>query len=627
MFVRSFKLILLIICLNLTGLFQEDLSSQPLSILADSLTYVWPTDATHQISSTFGETRSAHLHAGLDIRTWGQEGYKVFATRDGIIYRIGTGPYGYGNVLYMKHSDGSFSVYAHLNRFEPNLQAYTDSIRMEDYSFSIDEIVEDDSLYYNKGEVIAFTGSSGVGPPHLHFELRNSENEPFNPLLTNISVRDDLQPVFRQLGIEFLNPGNLKPESYKIVNARRSGNRYSFGEVTVNQPVGLSVNVHDRANFTPNVYAVHTLTMLLEADTLFHSRVDQFSYQEGRQMFLDRSYQILAETRRGFQRLYRVNGNQLPIYQVLKNEGVLALDEGRYPLRIIASDVYGNRTEATVTLNVRGNYRIDPITHVPTYPSPSEARKPFTINRKQVLFDNDAPLIASAEPIRFDVLRDQSSTRFSSNSSIEMKLDPGKMQVLNTPDQRLWIEYPKEALYDTLHLHLDISRIGNEIQFNFSPDRLPIEGQIYFNYILPDDLKNNEQLGLYSVDKFRNRSYFMGASNQNGIIRSAMGEISSLVIREDNTPPWVGNPEFERNLAGNYVIRVPATDRNTGIDYQSSKITVNGEPGIVAYDPDRGSLFYYVPGFTPSRENNIEIDVYDRIGNHTSKTSSIPFRN
>ena len=626
MYARKLKYILLLIYLITLGLIRVDpIIAQPLPFLADSVEYVWPTDATNQISSTFGETRSAHLHAGLDIRTWGQEGYKVFATRDGIIYRIGTGPSGYGNVLYMKHDDGSYSVYAHLNRFEPNLQAYTDSIRMRDYSFVINEIIEGDSLYYEKGDVIAFTGSSGVGPPHLHFELRNPENEPFNPFLTNISVRDDLHPVFRQLGIEFLNPSTLQHEGYEIKNARRNGNQYNFGEVIVNQPVGLAVNVHDRANYTPNVYAVYTLTMVHQSDTLFHSSVDQYSYAEGRQMFLDRSYQILAETRRGFQRLYKVNGNKIPIYKILRNRGVLAFDEGTYPLRIIASDIFGNQAEATVTLKVEGSNRIETITDVPTYPSPSEMSKPFAVNQKEILFDNRVPLLASSDPISFSISRTAGPVRFRSNSSIEKKLTPGAKQVFSTPDQRMWIEFPKDALYDTLNLHLDISRGEDEIQFNFSPDRLPIEGQIYFNYILPDDLKTNEHLGLFSVDKFRNRFYFMGAANKDGMIRSPLREISSLVIKEDDTPPWVGNPQLEKNLAGNYIIRVPVVDRDTGIDYQSSNITVNGEPGITEYDPDRGSLFYYVPGYVPSPQNSVEIEVFDGMGNRTSKTASFSF--
>lgn len=626
MSVHNYNNILFLICLITLGLIPvHPVNAQPLSFLVDSVEYVWPTDATNQISSTFGETRSAHLHAGLDIRTWGQEGYKVFATRDGIIYRIGTGPHGYGNVLYMKHDDGSYSVYAHLNRFEPNLQAYTDSIRIQDYSFVINEVIEDDSLFYKKGEVIAFTGSSGVGPPHLHFEIRDKDNEPVNPLLTNLSVRDNLPPVFRQLGIEFLNSINLKHEGYEIKNARRNGSNYDFGEITVNQPVGLSVNLHDRANNTPNAYAVYTLTLVHQSDTLYHSSVDQFSYAEGRHMFLDRSYQILAETRRGFQRLYKVNGNKLPIYRKLKNRGVLALDEGKYPLQIIASDIFGNETKATVTLNVSGSNKIDNISDVPTYPAPSENSKPFTLNQKEVLFDNSLPLLASSVPISFSISRLSDEFRFRSNSSIEKRLSPGIKQVLSTPNQQLWIEFPKEALYDSLNLHLDISRIGDEIQFNFSPDRLPIEGEVYFNYILPDELKENEHLGLFSVDKFRNRTYFMWATNKDGMIRSPLREISSLVIMEDRTSPWVGKPRLEKNLAGNYVIRVPAVDRDTGIDYQASNITVNGERGIIEYDPDRNSLFYYIPGYVPENQNQVEIEVFDGMGNRTSKTESFTF--
>ncbi|MCG2590178.1 peptidoglycan DD-metalloendopeptidase family protein [Rhodohalobacter sulfatireducens] len=626
MSVHNFHNILFLICLITLGLIHvHPINAQPLSFLVDSVEYVWPTDATNQISSTFGETRSAHLHAGLDIRTWGQEGYKVFATRDGIIYRIGTGPHGYGNVLYMKHNDGSYSVYAHLNRFEPNLQAYTDSIRIQDYSFVMNEVIEEDSLFYEKGEVIAFTGSSGVGPPHLHFEIRNKDNEPVNPLLTNLTVRDNLPPVFRQLGIEFLNPINLKNEGFEIKNARRDGRNYEFGEITVNQPVGLSVNLHDRANNTPNAYAVYTLTLVHQSDTLYHSSVDQFSYAEGRHMFLDRSYQILAETRRAFQRLYKVNGNKLPIYRKLKNRGVLALDEGKYPLQIIASDIFGNETKAAVTLNVNGSNKIDNITDVPTYPAPGEISKPFTLNQKEVLFDNSVPMLASSEPISFSISRISDEIRFRSNSSIEKRLSPGIKQVFSTPNQQLWIEFPKEALYDSLNLHLDISRIGDEIHFNFSPDRLPIEGEVYFNYILPDELKDNEHLGLFSVDKFRNRTYFMWATNKDGMIRSPLREISSLVIMEDKTSPWVGKPHLEKNLAGNYVIRVPAVDRDTGIDYQASNITVNGKRGIIEYDPDRNSLFYYIPGYVPENQNQVEIEVFDGMGNRTSKTESFTF--
>lgn len=610
---------------GLMGLSLGESRSQPLSFLADSVTYLWPTDATHQISSTFAETRSAHLHAGLDIRTWGREGYKVFATRDGIVYRIATGPGGYGNVIYLKHYDGSFSVYAHLNRFEPGLQAYTDSIRLQDYSFVIDEMIEDDAIKYKKGELIGYTGSSGIGPPHLHFELRTPNHEPFNPLLTNLKVRDNIPPVFRQLGVEFLHPVTLKPEGYKIVPVRRTGAHYDFGTIRIDRPAGLSVHLHDRTNETPNAYAVYTITVTQDSDTLYHSSVDSFSYDVNNQMFLDRSYQILAETRRGFQRLYRVHGNRLPFYKKLKNEGVLAFNEGTYPLRIFASDIYGNQAEATVTLQVEKDSKAAEFTYVPTYPSPSETDKPHIISRNKILFDNQAPLLASSGGTDFEIHKKETSIRFSSLSSIEKKIVPGEVQSFYTPDRRMWIEFPKQALYDTLHLHADIVQAANEVQFNFSPDRLPLERPVYFNYKLPDDLQANEKLGLFSVDKFRNRLYFMGAKNSGGYIRAHLREISSLVIMEDDTPPWIGSPSVDRDLGGNFVIHVPVVDRQTGIDYKNSSITVNGIPGIVQYDPDKNILIYYLPGFRPSSENRVSVEVFDGMGNHSSTTATLSF--
>ena len=62
--------------------------------------YGKPVDIPIYLSATFGELRPNHLHAGLDIKTQGVEGKKVYAVADGYVSRIGVSPYGYGNVLY-----------------------------------------------------------------------------------------------------------------------------------------------------------------------------------------------------------------------------------------------------------------------------------------------------------------------------------------------------------------------------------------------------------------------------------------------------------------------------------------------------------------------------------------------
>ena len=78
--------------------------------------YGKPVDIPIYLTATFGELRPNHLHAGLDIKTQGVEGKKIYAVADGYISRIGVSPYGYGNVLYITHYDGYTSVYAQIGR-------------------------------------------------------------------------------------------------------------------------------------------------------------------------------------------------------------------------------------------------------------------------------------------------------------------------------------------------------------------------------------------------------------------------------------------------------------------------------------------------------------------------------
>ena len=63
---------------------------------------LWPTDASFNLTATFGEYRPGHFHTGIDIKTWGREGYKVFAVDDGYVEKVSVSPYGYGKVLFFK---------------------------------------------------------------------------------------------------------------------------------------------------------------------------------------------------------------------------------------------------------------------------------------------------------------------------------------------------------------------------------------------------------------------------------------------------------------------------------------------------------------------------------------------
>jgi murein DD-endopeptidase MepM/ murein hydrolase activator NlpD len=86
------------------------------------------------------------------------KGTPIYAAASGEISFVGTLS-GYGKVIYLTHSDGKTSVYAHLSQFAVNNRAKV-----------------------KKGDLIGYSGNTGVSSgPHLHFELKNELGQAVNP--------------------------------------------------------------------------------------------------------------------------------------------------------------------------------------------------------------------------------------------------------------------------------------------------------------------------------------------------------------------------------------------------------------------------------------------------------------
>ncbi len=80
-----------------------------------SETYLFPTDASHQINSGFADYRETHFHGGIDISTNGRIGYPVYAAKSGYVYRVAVSPYGYGKMILLRHDDSTYTLYGHLS--------------------------------------------------------------------------------------------------------------------------------------------------------------------------------------------------------------------------------------------------------------------------------------------------------------------------------------------------------------------------------------------------------------------------------------------------------------------------------------------------------------------------------
>ncbi|MCF7804646.1 MAG: hypothetical protein K9N46_10135 [Candidatus Marinimicrobia bacterium] len=331
--------------------------------LLGAQSYLWPTDASPYLTSSFGEYRSRHFHAGLDIKSWNTAGYKVFAVDDGYLWRIRTSNTGYGKVLYQKLSDGRIAVYAHLDRFEGFIEDAVYQRQMETGSYNTDFFPQSDRFPVKKGDIIAYTGNTGTRYPHLHFEIRSADNEPINPLSLGLSIEDAIAPTPQQIVVTPLEneatvngtPFIQMPRLKQIDNTR-----YLTEKVTVSGTFGLEIQAYDGVSAVYNKYSIYSAEVLKNDSLLFRFQYDQFSFNVSPLIMIERNYALDREDIGRFQRLYKTEYTQrLPFYRD-ELDGHLQLPPGDHRLTLKLRDFNGNEStvEIPVTVIPRDNYTV-----------------------------------------------------------------------------------------------------------------------------------------------------------------------------------------------------------------------------------------------------------------------------
>jgi murein DD-endopeptidase MepM/ murein hydrolase activator NlpD len=120
-----------------------------------NLAFQWP--AAGKLTSRFGR-RWGRMHKGIDIA--GPSGTPIHAAADGIVVSAGWSSGGYGNLVEIKHADGTTTRYGHNSRL----------------SVSVGQTI-------HQGQQVAEMGSTGHSTgSHLHFEIRPGGADAVNPI-------------------------------------------------------------------------------------------------------------------------------------------------------------------------------------------------------------------------------------------------------------------------------------------------------------------------------------------------------------------------------------------------------------------------------------------------------------
>ena len=319
--------------------------------------YIWPTDASKYLTSVFAEFRPRHYHSGIDIKTWAKSGYKVFSIEDGEVFRIRVSPFGYGKTLYVKLKDGNYTVFAHLERFSDALEKRVRKEQHRKGRYTIDFFPAPGEFKVKQGEIIAYSGETGIGVPHLHFEIRNSKNQPQNPLAYYPKLKDNLAPVLSQVAFIPLSDsswvnGSPFKKIYKPVLVKKGKYRLNKN-IQINGPFSFAFVAWDKANGVYNKFSIYRFRLFVDNELFISAVYQEFDFADTRLIELDRDFGLWRENRGKFQHTYLHPENKLPFYDGNGNNRVLIISPWTTSeLRLEVEDFNGNITE--LTFNVSG---------------------------------------------------------------------------------------------------------------------------------------------------------------------------------------------------------------------------------------------------------------------------------
>lgn len=349
---RHFNPNLLLFCLLFLLCSSQNVSSQ---LHPDTTDFRSPMDIPLFVAGNFGEVRTNHFHTGMDFKTQGVEGKKIYAVEDGYISRIGYSHYGYGKVLYIDHPNGYTSVYAHLSKFNSSI---SDFVRTHQYSIQQETFtvyLDSNQLKVKKGEIIGLSGNSGGSyAPHLHFEIRETESEhPMNPLLFGYKITDNKKPMINNLKIYPLTDSSLvngKAKSIIIpVKKNKNGNYYLNQKLTAYGHIGCALHSTDRLN-ARNICGLYSLDFMVNKDTLFSHTMDKLDFATSRYVNHHVDYPRHKLYNNSFHKSFLAGNNKLSIY-THKNNGITnVLHDSSYRFTYHAKDYSGNSSQLAFTI-------------------------------------------------------------------------------------------------------------------------------------------------------------------------------------------------------------------------------------------------------------------------------------
>ncbi len=530
-----------------------------------------PLDIPLVLAGTFGELRSNHFHSGIDIKTQRRQGLPVYAIAEGTVTRIKISHWGYGKALYVAHPNGHTSVYAHLQKFSPEIEAYVKKKQYEKKSYEIQLFPKLGELNVEKGGVIAFTGNTGGSSgPHLHFEIRNSISEkPTNPLLYGYEVRDATNPSLIGLyGYPLSEKAHVNGSQEKIqLNfKKRADGTFLSDNVVALGTIGFGFNGFDRQDLAANKNGVFSVRQSVNGKVYSEYDFENFSFGETRYINTLIDYAHYAKQKQRIQKCFKEKSNFLGIYNTLYNDGKINVQKGiSYNVELIIADIKGNETKVVI-----------PVEGTDTS---------ITIPKK---LNNTSTFLLANKPNSYDL-------------GIAKAYFPA-----NTFYEDFYIDLQKGK--DTVGVHNKTVGTHRNFTLTFDVSKYPE--------------KERNQLFIARLND-KGKPQYSKTYKRNGVFTTRTRNLGRYTIAKDTVAPKIRSRNFkDGQWLDNYDnLSLHISDDLSGV--KTYNATLNGEWVLMEYEPKTNTITYnFDERIADKTQCQLKVTVTDNVGNSSTFEST-----
>tara|TARA_B100001063_G_scaffold156935_1_gene146386 strand:- start:3610 stop:5277 length:1668 start_codon:yes stop_codon:yes gene_type:complete len=524
---------------------------------SQELDFHTPIDAPFDLSGTFGEYRS-RFHTGIDFKSRGVQGQKIFSIEEGHVSRIEVNNYGYGKVVYIDHPNGYTSVYAHLKDFSTELDKFVKGEQYRLRKSTIKKFPKKDELKIKKGELIGYSGNTGGSfGPHLHFEIRDTKTQDaLNPLMFNYEYLDNERPIIR--GLYLIDEENTLVSSLpsKKEISKLNDSTYTTNDIEFSNKIGIGIDIYDiqyKGLFNRN--GVYKVDLLIDSLLVYSFKMDRIKFSQNHYRKIMYDYMSAVKNKKRVLKVYTPQNADLSFLENNDFNGIL-----------------------------------DPMEHLDSY-----------ISIRVSDWNNNSSYL------NFRIKGIESKDNIKSYDGIE---------ILSNQDYEInknssIIKIKKNTFYNDLLLNISYKADTLDL----GEDKDPFRKSMIIK--LPQLISDTLELRQSFIGKIKDKKItYINSRKDDSYIYANTSSLGRYIISRDTIKPEIKPINFKQNsnISNRSTIELRLKDEMSGI--KSYNGYLNGKWALFEYEPKSNLIFHKISdNIINEGENILLINYQDGVGN------------